>query len=77
MAAHANRARRVTVTAPPFTQNPMVLTVELKNGDVPEHTEAAFCFDDAGLEHLISALSALREKRGHTHLTTPAWAGND
>lgn len=51
----------------------MILTVELENA---EHPEVALCFDREGLDLLISKLEALRTSNDHSHLLTPAWAGD-
>ncbi len=53
----------------------MLLTVEIKDAQKTNEAEAAICFDDEGLEFLISKLIRLRGKREHEHLMTPAWAG--
>lgn len=55
----------------------MLLTVELKDGWDISKAEAAICFDDEGLDFLIKKLSRLRDKKGHMHLMTPSWAGNE
>lgn len=39
--------------------------------------EAAICMDEEGLEQLIGALSRLRGKRDHLHLTTPEWGSGE
>jgi hypothetical protein len=55
----------------------MILTVEAKRpGDQPIE-EVAVCFDDDGLHTLIDKLQRLQGKCDHTHLMTPAWAGNE
>jgi len=55
----------------------MLLTVEIKDGAKAGVAEAAFCFDDEGLEFLIEKLTHLRGKRDHEHLMTPSWAGSE
>ncbi|MCL4472453.1 MAG: Imm32 family immunity protein [Actinobacteria bacterium] len=34
-------------------------------------------FDTDGLEHFISLLNKLRKDKGHLHLMTSEWGGND
>ncbi|MBW8285911.1 MAG: immunity protein 32 [Rhizobium sp.] len=52
----------------------MILTVEREQSD---EGEVAICFDQEGLELLISKLSKLRGGPDHLHLMTPAWAGSE
>ena len=55
----------------------MTLTVELAFNAKQTASEVAICCDDQGLELIIEKLTRLRGKRDHTHLMTPAWAGNE
>ena len=55
----------------------MILTVELKKQTDGAPEEVAICFDQQGLEHLVSKLQRLSGKKDHSHLMTPSWAGND
>ena len=58
----------------------MILTIEgLKDaGPSGERiSEVAICFDQEGLDVLWRELERLKQKRGHSHLMTPAWAGNE
>lgn len=56
----------------------MLLTVEIKDAGRPNEAEAAICFDDEGLELLVSRLLRLRGRQlDHEHLMTPSWAGNE
>jgi hypothetical protein len=52
----------------------MILTVEK---ELRENATIAICFDDEGLELLISKLVKLRGRADHDHLMTPSWAGNE
>ncbi|MEZ5901314.1 MAG: Imm32 family immunity protein [Hyphomicrobiaceae bacterium] len=52
----------------------MKLTVEHEVGD---DGEVAICFDEEGLDFLLSKLNTLRSPVGHLHLMTPSWAGNE
>lgn len=52
----------------------MILTVEK---ELRESGEIAICFDEEGLELLISRLVKLRGRVDHTHLMTASWAGDE
>jgi hypothetical protein len=51
----------------------MLLTVEYQ----PQQEELDIVCDVAGLELLITKLNQLKQNGGHTHLMTPAWAGDE
>ena len=55
----------------------MLLTVEIRDARNIHEAEAVICFDDEGLESLIARLTRLRGKKGHDHLMTSAWAGDE
>jgi len=50
----------------------MLLTVEYS----PKGVVEIHC-DEEGLDLLMSRLSVLKERGGHDHLKTPAWAGDE
>ncbi|MCU0608042.1 MAG: Imm32 family immunity protein [Candidatus Edwardsbacteria bacterium] len=56
----------------------MVLSVEALRGDKgSELSEIAITFDAEGLDVLLTSLNRLKQKKGHDHLMTPSWAGNE
>lgn len=54
-----------------------MLTVEIRDGYDSSLAEVAICFDEEGLEFLMSKLASLRGIKDHEHLMTPSWAGDD
>ena len=51
----------------------MTLTVE----SLPSKNEIAIFCDSEGLNTLIEQLEILKKHKGHVHLMTPSWAGNE
>lgn len=52
----------------------MKLTVELEQSDLPE---VAICFDEQGLDFLISKLVYLKTHIDHLHLMSESWGGSE
>jgi hypothetical protein len=51
----------------------MTLTVE----SMPANNEIEIFCDSEGLDALIDQLQILKKHKGHIHLMTPSWAGNE
>jgi hypothetical protein len=51
----------------------MTLTFET----TPSEKEMAIFCDAEGLDSLITQLQILKQHKGHVHLMTPSWSGNE